>query len=358
MPHAKSWWSPLWTLLALAGCGELAEPRPLESDMPAPVWFQLDDAAPDSDELTGYVLRAGRVGEPPSLTMQLPPEAFVAGPHEDELLVGQNDGARSTLEVVDARTGDRRVLVQSDHVLRRAARSGDEVYVLVLDQATREERGVFRFSASARDVQQLDDGELLLPGLARDTAMIFGPTFNTILRPTPDGLIVQSCGELLCRARVLDFMTGDVVLRDEIGQGELIGVTGRTLVAWEAGNAWPAKVLAIDVDSGAATELAFAYGAVLARADHGADVLVFENGDTPGELFEQTFTNDPARLLAVFTDDVLHPVPQTDLSLSGLVLPEGFIAIGGEGRVALPGAAPDPLLLRLADGALFQTVFE
>jgi hypothetical protein len=358
MRHSKSWSSSLWTLLALAGCGELTQPRPLEKDMQAPVWFQLDDAAPDSDELTGYVLRAGRVGEAPSLSMTLPPEAFVAGPHEHDLIVGQNDGTRSTLELVDALSGERRVLVQSDQVLRRAARSGDDVYVLVLDQASREERGVYRFSASADHAQQLEDGELVLPGLPPDAAMIFGPTFNTILRPTPDGLIVQSCGELLCRARVLDFATGDVVLRDEIGQGELIGVTGRTLVTWEAGNAWPAKVLAIDVDSGAATELAFAYGAVLARAEHGADVIVFESGDVPGEVFEQTFSDDAPRLLAVFTDDVLHPVPQTDLSFSGLVLPDGFVAIGGDGRVALPGAPPDPLLLRLADGALFQTVFE
>ena len=234
----------------LPGCDAASLSRPVAaspSPLSPPVWFQVDDADPEADTLTGYVLRTGRVGDDtvPGAEVALPPDSFVAGPFGDELVVGQNDGAQSQLEILNAVTGARRVIVRSKDVLRRATWVDDALYALVLDQQTREELGVYRFEVTSD--QTLADGTVVLPPLARDETQAFGPTFATQLLATDGALVVQSCGELLCRTRVLDRFTGAITLRDELGQGELLGATDSTLVTYEAANGWPCKVLSIDI---------------------------------------------------------------------------------------------------------------
>lgn len=347
-------------LLAVAGCAGPAT-LPLEG----PAWFQLDDAAPEADTLTGYVLRAGRIGVKATVEIALPPEAFAEGPYDGAVLFGQNDGERSTLEMVDVDSGERRVIVESSAVLRRAIVDvdGDVVYALVLDQETRAELGVYRFDLSRTDAARLEDGELVLPGMPREKVgqELFGPTFATLLavERSSGALVVQSCGEILCRARSVDLASGALTVRDEIGQGEMLGVVDGTLITYEAGNGLPCKVIAIDVATGAARTMAHAYGAVL-RAD--AATLVFESGDDPGLLLSRSLNaadEEPSKMLGVFddtgdNDDALHPVMDPSRSNAGVELPAGLIALGGEGRVAPVHASPDAFFVRLDDGALFQ----
>jgi hypothetical protein len=376
-------------LVAIAGCA-----APTALPLAGPAWFQLDDSEPESDVLTGYVLRAGRIGGAATVRIELPPEAFAEGPYAlpngvtpdtPVVLFGHNDGARSALEIVDVDTGARRVLVESSAVLRRAIVDvdGDALYVLALDQETRAELGVYRFPLDAFTdaipvgarldapefgrVRGLEDGELVLPGMPREKVgeELFGPTFATLLAVdrSSGALVVQSCGEILCRARSLDLASGDVTLRDEIGQGEMVGVVDGTLVAYEAGNGLPCKVLAIDVATGAARTIAHAYGAVF-RADEAT--LVFESGDEPGVLLARTLEardDEPSKMLGVFdvtggndgNDDALHPVLDAARSNAGVDLPAGLVALGTDGRVAPVHASPDTFFVRLNDGALFAT---
>ena len=344
-------------LLLLAAC-DLAPRAPVEG----PPWFQLDDAAPEDDALTGYVLRAGRVGADPVVRIELPPEAFAAGPFRigtgDVVVFGHNDGAQSLVETVDVDTGAHRALVGSSEVLRSALVDADSLYVHVLEQATRRDLGVRRFRLGD-GVLALDDGELVLPGLAPEVEgeELFGPTFATQLALDEGSLVVQSCSEILCRARVLDLASGDVVVRDEIGQGELLGAVDGTLVVYEAGNGWPCRVLAIDAQTGAALDAAFAYGAAVAPDGDGRATLVWESGDEPGLLLARALDDDgPPRTLAVFEDDALHPVPNASRALAGLALPNGFVALGGDGRlVDVADFEPHAFLIRVDDGALFET---
>lgn len=355
------------SLLVLAGCTTSTN-----APLAGPAWFQLDDKAPESDVLTGYVLRAGRIGEATRVGIELPPETFAEGPYaladdvtgrtSSLVLFGHNDGDRSVLEVVDVDTGERRVIVESSMVLRRAmidVETGD-LYVLVLDQETRLELGVYRFDAR-RAGQTLEQGELMLPGIAREKEgqELYGPTFATLLAidRSNGALVVQSCGEILCRTRSLDFASGAVTMRDEIGQGEMLGVVDGTLVTYEAGNGWPCKVYAIDVATGAARTLAHAYGATMRSG-----ALVYESGDEPGLLLSRPVNapdDVPPTMLGVFEvtagdDDALHPVMDPARSLAGVDLPEGLVALGGDGRVSRVGKEPDAFFVRLDDGALFQ----
>lgn len=354
---------------------------PAQAPLEGPAWFQLDDADPDADTLTGYVLRAGRIGGAPPVEIALPPESFAEGPYalavgsekSSVVLFGHNDGERSALETVNIDTGARRVIVESSAVLRRAIVDVDSgvVYALVLDQETRAELGVYRFDATpAFDVPaRLEDGELVVPGLPRERIgqELFGPTFATLLAidRVSGALVVQSCGEILCRARSLDLASGALTMRDEIGQGEMLGVVGGTMLAYEAGNGLPCKVLAIDVATGDARVLAQAYGAVL-RADE--NTLVFESGDDPGLLLSRSIDardDEPSKMLGVFNvtlgvdgeegDDALHPVMDPSRSNAGVDLPAGLVALGGDGRVAPVRAAPNAFFVRLDDGALFQS---
>jgi hypothetical protein len=351
--------TPLF-LLAITGCT-----APAVAPLEGPAWFQLDDVAPEADTLTGYVLRAGRIGLPASVEVTLPPESFAEGPYGSMVLFGHNDGAHSALEIVDVDSGARRVLVESSAVLRKAIVDvdGGAVYALVLDQETRAELGVYRFALDADAPAHLEDGELLLAGMPREERgqELFGPTFATLLAidRTSGALMVQSCGEILCRARSLDLLTGAVTVRDEIGQGEMLGVVDGTMITYEAGNGLPCQVYAIDVATGAARTLAHAYGAVLRTDDA---TLVFESGDELGLLFARSLRapdDEPAKLLGVFdvtgdNDDALHPVMDPSRSNAGVDLPAGFVALGSDGRVAPVHASPDAFFVRVDDGALFQ----
>jgi hypothetical protein len=365
MKHA----TPFLALLsvAIASC-TAAAPQPLDG----PAWFQLDDIEPESDVLTGYVLRAGRIGGATPVRVSLPPEAFAEGPYAlggaSRVLVGHNDGARSALEFIDVDSGARRVIVESSMVLRRAIVDvdGGALFALVLDQETRSELGVYRFAldGAAEETMTLEDGELVLPGMAREREgeELFGPTFATLLAVdrSTGALVVQSCGEILCRARSLDLASGHVTLREEIGQGEMLGAVDGTLVTYEAGNGLPCKVLAIDVATGAARTMAHAYGALM----HPSGALVFESGDEPGLLFARTLAardDEPSQMLGVFDvsagqddDDALHPVLDPSRSNAGVELPADLVALGGDGRIAPVHAAPNAFFVRLDDGALFQ----
>ena len=205
-------------------------------------WFRLDPLLDPTGTLAGQRLTAGRGGA--RWTADLPPESFASGPSRGGVLVGDDDGHRSRLRVLDAARGCWTMIATEAAVIRSAVRTSDGGVVRApCGPGTRADLGVWRRDlASGRP-----DAVRVLPGLAPDLAL--GPTFATDLQLAGDGrLVVASCAERACRTRVLDPVTGGVAEVD--GPGPVAGVAGSRLVAVAPCDGLPCRLEAVDLATG------------------------------------------------------------------------------------------------------------
>ena len=184
------------------------------------------------------------------LEIDLPAESFVAEAHGDALVYTRVDGGHSQVRLIDLATGCDSVLARPKGIVRSALMDADgaAVYVHAVSVGGRQDLGVTRYS--------LDGGSrLVVPPLDVDGR--FGPTFGTRLAWSTDNstLVVQSCGLEQCRTRLLD-ANGALTTFDADGQGELIAVTPRYLVAYAACAGLPCAVTSIDRSDGVVSQLA------------------------------------------------------------------------------------------------------
>jgi hypothetical protein len=214
-----------------------------------------------------------------------------------------------------------------------------------VDRGDRADLGVWRRprDGSARP-------ERVLPPIEPDER--FGPTYLTELSWSVDGsrLVVQSCGQLACRSRVLDVATGDVVTVDDPDLGDAIGVAGDDLVTYLACRGLPCPIVAIELDGGARTVVTEAAGfAALVESDEGTRV-VHEPGDAlDGSLRVADATG---RDLGRFDGDPgLRLVPGPMRAGAGVDAPAGWLSLAPDGRPAAGQHVP-AVLRQFSDGRI------
>ena len=308
-------------------------------DAPSPVWYRLDPMLDATGTLAGQRLTAGRGRA--SWSMVLPPESFASGPVGGRVLVGDDDGQRTRLRVLDAARGCWTVLATSVDVIRSAVLTpdGTRVYEHRVERATRRDLGVWE-----RELDTAAAGTTqVLAGVAPDAA--HGPTFTTSVLAASDGrVVVSSCGERACRTRVADPATGRVA--DVAATGPAAGVIGDYLVAFEACDGLPCALDAIDIASGTATRLDDADGAAVVVPDSAGAVVLADSGGL-GVVRLGAQTADAA----VPGTAGLAPLPATSTAVSGVESPRGRVAVAPDGRVTDPAAVRflDPAALQLTD---------
>jgi hypothetical protein len=280
-----------------------------------------------------------------TVSLEVPPESFAAGPFGRAILVGADDGRRSTLRAFDAVSGCAWSLTTEADVIRRATidSSAGNVYEFRLDRATRADLGVWR--------RPLDGGAAaaVLAPLAADGR--FGRTFSTELSWSEDGdvLVAQSCGVSRCRTRTVEIADGTVRTLDGADQGEVIGLAAGRLVTYGACRGLPCPINSVDVTTGEVATLAPAVGAARIVATGNGPRVVAELGtdDDPALLLVDPASGRSAAVPA--NVEGWRLVPSAARAEGALAVLPGWALLTRDGRAARPGNAAE--LLRVDDGA-------
>jgi len=241
---------------------------------PVGAWYRIDPVLTDGT-WAGQRLMMGRAGLEQPFRVDLDAESFASGPAGGTVLVGTDDGRASTLSLVDLAGACRWALAVSDDVIRDATLSPDgrSIVEFRVDRRSRADLGVWR-----RPLDGRSPARILRPIDPDDR---FGRTWRTELTWADDGrtLIVESCGEVACRYRLLDEATGEPRTVAEPSLGDLVGVVDGRLVVHGACRGLPCPLLSIDSDGGASVILHHDSGrAVIARDSRGQPVVVHEIG--------------------------------------------------------------------------------
>jgi len=243
-----------------------------------PAWYRLDGMLDDSGTLVGQRLTVGVAGGA-ERRLDLPPESFASGPVDGVILVGEDDGLRSRLSLLDVGRGCVTHLADETAVIRSAllAPDGSAAWEHRVDRSTRADLGVWRRPFDGRPARRR---LLAVPPDER-----YGRTFATELRLAPDGRVaVTSCGEIACRTRLLDAESGRVTT---IGPtGPVIGVAeDGSVVAQARCAALPCAIVAAKADGRVTTLVPVAGRAAMAgnrvvfeTAGHGIEALDLRTG--------------------------------------------------------------------------------
>jgi hypothetical protein len=303
-------------------------------------WFRLDPTLDGDGTLVGRRLSTGDAATATRRRLDLPPESFAAGPFGDAVLVGADDGQRSTLRLVDPVAGCADDAATSAQVVRSGlvTPAGDAIVEHRVDRRTRADLGIWR-----RPLDGSAATRILAP-LPVDAA--YGPTFATELGWGTDGrLAVVSCGQVRCRARVVDPAGAAGVTVTDVGP--LVGLSGGTLVVHRACASLPCPVDAIALATGRRWMLVPEAGlATLAGPQR--DQVAWETTDADGTWLHRTDlttgrTVDLGRLLPGYL-----PLTSPWRSASGIAAHDGAVVVTPGGRVALDvarghGQRIDPL---------------
>jgi hypothetical protein len=294
-------------------------------------WFRTDPVL-DDGAIVGQTLLAASATSDRPVRVALDREAFAWGPSGGLILAGSDDGASSTMFIVDPSERCAVTVGSSSDVIRRGIMEpgGSAIVEFRVDRATRADLGVWR--------RPFDGGEAtrILPPIERDDG--YGITWSTefAVDAGDDRLVVQSCGEHACRSRLLG-ADGDVALVADAHQGPLIGLAGDRLVTLGACPGLPCELRSTDLTTGATDVLHEASGIARLVADaRGRTTIVHEVID------------GAARLRAVLPDGSapvdLGLLPRLDgllapgsVSGSDAETAAGAIPIGPDGRVATDG---------------------
>lgn len=312
---------------ALAACRP--EPRSAAggaATLVGAAWYRLDPVLDAAGGLDGQRLVVGRVGRRGAFELPLGVESFASGPAGGRILVGNDDGRRSTVRILDVGRRCAAVVHEGRDLIRRAVLepSGDGIVEFRLDRSSRADLGVW-----SRPLDGTQPRRLLEP--LGPNARI-GRVFATELSWSTDGrrLVVTSCGESFCLARILDRSSGRVTTVDDPRVGEVIGLVGDDLVAY-GGCPWlPCEIVAMNLRTGRVRDLAPGAG-LAALSDMGAGaVVVFEDFETRGSLGVVRVEGTGLRTLPL--EAGLRLVPASDRALAGIELPAGVIALAEGGR--------------------------
>jgi hypothetical protein len=295
-------------------------------------WYRLDPVVDRQGALASVRLTAGTAGER-GRWLALAPESFASGPVGGRILAGSDDGTASHLQLVDPGRGCTSAVADEAAVIRSAVLAPDGASILEhrVDRRTRADLGVWRRplgpgrAAAGEPVR-------VLPGVAPDSA--HGRTFSTELLVAADGrLVVSSCGEVACRDRVLDPSDGRTWSVARVGPA--LGLDGGRLVARDACAGDPCGIVAVDLATGARSEVV---DAASAAALDGATLVYEVSG---------------GRLVTL---ELATGRRSTPAEAGGIPLGRGSLARAGAetvaGTVALaPGGLPTAAGLRLVGTA-------
>ena len=316
-------------------------------DPGATAWYRLDPVLDEHGTLVSQrlvVAGGGSTVGPRSL--ELDAEAFAAGPFgSTAVLAGSDDGRRSELRLVDLAAGCATTVALERDVIRHAtlAPGAAAVYEHRVERATRADLGVWR--------RPLDGAGKAVRALAPIPADDrFGPTFLTELSWSADlsRLVVQSCGQVACRTRLLDVVAGRVTTIDEPDLGDAIGVAGDRLIAYLACRGLPCPVVSVDPDRGTRTVVTESAGFAALTATRDGVRLVFEDGTRPdGPLHVADAMGRTVGRIDALPGQRL--VPGSMRAQAGVAAPTGWLAFAPDGRPAVDVAQPG-YLRHAADG--------
>jgi hypothetical protein len=184
----------------------------------------------------------------------------------------------------------------------------------------------------------------------------FGPTFTTEFAWDTGGaaLVVQSCGEVACRTRVVEPTSKTVQAVAEPDLGALVGLDGGRLVTYAACPGLPCPVVATDLSSGVRSTLADAAAiAILVRTVDGPR-LVHEVFDGPGiALRSVALDGSPTRELGPVPEGLrLHATPGV-AEASTRVGPD-WVLLSPDGRLPDTGPRTRTQLRNVTDGTTVQ----
>jgi hypothetical protein len=289
-------------------------------------WYRMDPVLDRTATLASQRLTVGMAGRVVG-QVELPPESFATGPVHGLLLVGDDDGSRSRLRLIDLVRDCVRAETLEPAVIRSAVFDPDvtAVWEHRVDRATREDLGVWRRAPDAAEAVPV------LAGLAPDA--VHGPTFTTELRPSADGhLVVASCGATACRTRILDPATGRVQAVDDTGPA--LGFTGGRLIAYARCAETVCPIVALDPATGQQTTVADDAGpAELGGTDDSS--LVFRAAD--GIL--TTLELPTLRRVAVPGATTMAPVRRGSAATAGADLAPGSLLLAVGSSAGGPDAA-------------------
>jgi hypothetical protein len=239
-------------------------------------WFTLDPTLDASGSLTGQRLRlaAGRGAAPRRI--DLPAESFAAGPFGRVVLVGDDDGQRSRLRLIDVVDGCASPLAEASYVIRRATISPDGVtiYETRVERSTRADLGVWR-----RPVDGAGTATLAIDPIDPDPR--FGRTWSTEFAWSAEGdrLAIQSCGAIACRTRILDPSRGSLETVADPTLGTMVGLTSGRLVAYRSCRGWPCGLVSVDTRTRRRATLSEAAGAAVLTGRGATARVVHERYD-------------------------------------------------------------------------------
>lgn len=294
-------------------------------------WFRVDPVL-DDGAIVGQLLLAASATSDRPVRVALDREAFAWGPRSGLILAGSDDGAASTLFMLDP--GERcTVLVgDSSDVIRRAVVEPGATAIVEyrVDRATRADLGVWR--------RPMDGGAAtrILPPIEPDGE--FGITWSTEMAWSTGGdrLVVQSCGERACRSRVLG-PRGDIALVADPDQGSLVGLDGDRLVTLGACPGLPCALRSTDLATGMSDVLHGKSGIARLVSDvRGQTRIVHEVRDGSTRLRSVLPDgNEPLDLGPLSPPDGL--LAPGEMSGSDAETAPGEIPLGPDGRVATDG---------------------
>ncbi len=301
-------------------CGaEVAAPS---SAVASGAWYRVDPVLDGGGTLAAVRLSAG-VASGPTFRTDLPAESFASGPVNGQVLVGDDDGARSRQRLLDTARGCWRPVGIESAVVRSAVMGTDTLlaYEHRVDRASRADLGVWRREvASGRTVRVLEP-------IARDDA--YGQTFTTELAVAADGRVVAtSCGLRACRGRVVDPATGQVSAVSAVGS--VVGLAGGRAVVMGLCDALPCDVEAVDLRTGARARVA----KNVVAAALGGTSLVWT--DARGTVWQTPLAGGSRGLTRQMGVSNLSPVRASSLAWSGAAAPAGSVVLAPSGHVANP----------------------
>ncbi len=332
--------------------GIAAAPAPAGlADLNLEAWFRMDPVIDNAGTLRGQRVSLGLDGARSIRTQLLPVESFAAGPFGGIVLVGSDDGARSSLQAIDVAQGCAWSLASEADVIRRATidPSGQSVYETRVDRATRADLGVWARPLDGSPVRRVLD--------PIDPDDRFGQTFSTEFGWDPSGqaLAVQSCGEAACRTR---FVAPNAVATfgalAEPDLGTMIGLKDGRLVGYLACPGFPCPIITTDLTTRARLTLADQAGIGVLVSTQDGPRLVHETFTPAGfALRSVAIDGSGATELGPIADGLrLHATPER--AEAATRLPSGWALLAADGRIAPDGPADRGQLRHVPDGASVQ----
>ena len=278
--------------------------------------------------LIGWTVIAGVPGGPEG-TLDLPAASSASGPDRGRVIVAVDDGARSSIHVVDAARSCDTVLDLGDVVARRAIADplGDGFIVHLLDRTTRADLGVWQVSPDGRRsrlLAPLDDGSRDAAGIRRVWAT------NLLARLDGRRLAVQACDPESCLTRIVERPSGRVT--SIVGaQGELIGFSGDRLITWAACHGMPCGLVAWSPAGTATTLTDSAIGAAV--APDGTVVIAVQRGSDEAHALAIDVPTRGVREIGPLAAELL-PVPATARFAGIEAGPDGVGLVGPTGQTS------------------------